>query len=121
MKKLLTLISIFLFTFITPATSQNWCCCEIGCILDIFLIGCDPFCAGFGGGSSYLAIMALYELSFHQTRSTALLCNIIVVLGSVVIFHRKELLDWKRAIPMVIISIPDLSEEHPPQMQQEYY
>ena len=37
---------------------------------------------GFGGGSSYLALLALVLTSFFAIRSTALICNLIVVSGS---------------------------------------
>ncbi|MDQ6845328.1 MAG: sulfite exporter TauE/SafE family protein, partial [Bacteroidota bacterium] len=44
---------------------------------------------GFGGGSSYLAILAVYALPFKEIRLVALLCNIIVVTGGTIIFIRK--------------------------------
>ena len=34
---------------------------------------------GFGGGSSYLAVLAITGIAFTQVRAIALLCNIIVV------------------------------------------
>ena len=48
---------------------------------------------GFGGGSSYLAILALYALPFKEIRLIALLCNIIVVTGGTIIFIRSEQTD----------------------------
>ncbi|MBR9921381.1 MAG: sulfite exporter TauE/SafE family protein [Bacteroidetes bacterium] len=62
--------------------------------------------AGFGGGSSYLAILALYGLEMFQVRSTALLCNIMVVTGSVILFYRSGWLDFRRAAPLAIASVP---------------
>jgi len=53
MRIISTLTVLLLLIFNTPATSQNWCCCQIGCIQDIFFIGCDAFCAGFGGGINH--------------------------------------------------------------------
>ncbi|SDT99334.1 hypothetical protein SAMN04487762_1153 [Polaribacter sp. Hel1_33_78] len=61
---------------------------------------------GFGGGSSYLAILALSGIVFTQIRATALLCNIIVVLGNVLLFHHEKKLNWKKIIPLVFLSIP---------------
>ncbi|MGB0890966.1 MAG: sulfite exporter TauE/SafE family protein [Flavobacteriaceae bacterium] len=61
---------------------------------------------GFGGGSSYLAILALTGVAFTQIRATALLCNIIVVLGNVWLFYQQNLFNWKKVLPLVITSIP---------------
>ena len=62
--------------------------------------------AGFGGGSSYLAILALSAIPFIEMRMLALLCNIAVVTGSVYLTWRSDLLDLRRAIPLVLLSIP---------------
>ncbi|MFT4987217.1 MAG: hypothetical protein ACI8U0_002864, partial [Flavobacteriales bacterium] len=43
---------------------------------------------GFGGGSSYLAILTLYGLAYADLRFIALLCNIVVVSGSVILYYR---------------------------------
>jgi len=61
---------------------------------------------GFGGGSSYLAILALTGMAFTQIRATALLCNIAVVSGNIFLYHNQKKLDWKKILPLVIISIP---------------
>ena len=62
--------------------------------------------AGFGGGSSYLAILALTAIPFIEIRMLALLCNIAVVTGSVYLTWRSKLLDLKRVLPLVFLSIP---------------
>jgi len=61
---------------------------------------------GFGGGSSYLAILALYGFEYHLLRATALLCNITVVAFGSYIFFRYKHFKWKKIFPLVIISIP---------------
>ncbi len=61
---------------------------------------------GFGGGSSYLAILALTGIVFTQIRATALLCNIVVVSGNVLLFYHQKKLDWKKITPLVAFSIP---------------
>jgi uncharacterized protein len=71
-----------------------------------FLIALVYSSVGFGGGSSYLAILALFDVNYLLTRSTALLCNIAVVSGSVYIFHKKGHLDLKKALPLVAASVP---------------
>jgi len=61
---------------------------------------------GFGGGSSYLAILALYALPFKEMRLIALICNIIVVTGGTIIFIRNKQVHWKKIIPLVLVSVP---------------
>ena len=61
---------------------------------------------GFGGGSSYIAVLALYALPFKEIRLIALLCNIIVVSGGVYIYWRHRQIDWRKVVPLVGLSIP---------------
>jgi uncharacterized protein len=61
---------------------------------------------GFGGGSSYLAILALYAFPFKEIRLIALICNIVVVTGGTILFVRNNHLNWKKVIPLVLVSIP---------------
>jgi uncharacterized membrane protein YfcA len=61
---------------------------------------------GFGGGSSYLAILAVYALPFKEIRLVALLCNIIVVTGGTIIFIRNKQTDWKKILPIALVSVP---------------
>jgi len=61
---------------------------------------------GFGGGSSYLAILALYGLDYRLLRFTALLCNIIVVSGGVYIFYKNGHVQIKKILPLVFLSVP---------------
>lgn len=61
---------------------------------------------GFGGGSSYLAVLALTSLSYTEIRATALLCNIIVVSGNVLLFLKQQEYHWKKVIPLVVFSVP---------------
>jgi uncharacterized protein len=62
--------------------------------------------AGFGGGSSYLALMTLWSVDFQLMKSTALVCNVVVVAGSVFHFYRAGQLPLKRALQLSLISIP---------------
>jgi len=63
---------------------------------------------GFGGGSSYLALLALplFALLPEQIRPTALFCNLIVVTGGAIIFYREKALAWKEVIPYLLFSVP---------------
>lgn len=62
--------------------------------------------AGFGGGSSYLALMTLWGMDFQLMKSTALLCNVVVVAGSVYHFYKAGQLPVKRALQLSVVSIP---------------
>lgn len=71
-----------------------------------FLIAAVYASAGFGGGSSYLAVLSLYAIPFTGLRATALLCNLVVVTGGTWIFYQKGHLDLKKVWPMMVLSIP---------------
>jgi hypothetical protein len=75
-------------------------------ILLFFIVATLYSSVGFGGGSSYLAILALSSIVFTEMRAIALLCNIVVVSGNVILFYRQKIIDFKKIIPLVIFSIP---------------
>lgn len=62
--------------------------------------------AGFGGGSSYLAAMVLFGLSFQAVRPVALFCNIIVTLFGFWHFYKAGYFRPDRVLPFVVLSIP---------------
>lgn len=74
--------------------------------VSFFFIALIYSSVGFGGGSSYLALLALLTVDFHLMRSTALLCNIMVVVGGVYIFYRESKLDLKKSWLLVLCSVP---------------
>jgi len=61
---------------------------------------------GFGGGSSYLAVLAMYSFPYQEIRLTALICNIIVVIGGVFIYIQNKQIEWKKILPLTLISVP---------------
>jgi uncharacterized membrane protein YfcA len=71
-----------------------------------FIVAAVYASVGFGGGSSYLAIMALYALPFKEMRLTALICNIIVVGGGTWVYIQHKQVNWKKIVPIVILSVP---------------
>jgi uncharacterized membrane protein YfcA len=75
-------------------------------ILLFFIVAILYAAVGFGGGSSYLAILALTGIVFTQIRATALLCNIVVVSGNVFLFYHQKKLNWKKILPLILFSIP---------------
>ncbi len=82
--------------------------------IDNFILLCFGFfvvatlysSVGFGGGSSYLALLALFLTEFYAIRSIALLCNLVVVSGSCFLYYKKGLFEIKKFLPFVITSIP---------------
>ncbi|WP_372795330.1 sulfite exporter TauE/SafE family protein [Lutibacter sp.] len=89
-------ISLLLDTLLS-----NW---EV--ILLFFLVAILYSSVGFGGGSSYLAVLALTSLAFIHIRAIALLCNIVVVSGGTFIYMKNNLFNWKKIIPLVLMSVP---------------
>jgi uncharacterized protein len=61
---------------------------------------------GFGGGSSYIALLSLAALPMTPLRTTALICNIVVVLGNTVLFQQKKHIPWGKTLPLVMASVP---------------
>jgi len=61
---------------------------------------------GFGGGSTYLALLLLWGVPYFIFPVIALLCNIIVVSGNCFNYIRAGNLNLKLLIPYLIGSIP---------------
>src|SRR5680860_1611754 len=61
---------------------------------------------GFGGGSSYLAILSLVLTDFYEIRSTALILNICVVTIGTFLFIRNGVLKLRMVWPFFVLSIP---------------
>lgn len=89
------------YVLMLDVLTQYW-----GIIASFFVVAVVYSSVGFGGGSSYLALLTFTSLSFVDIRSTALLCNILVVSGSVILFLQKHQLNFKKVIPLVLASVP---------------
>lgn len=61
---------------------------------------------GFGGGSTYNALLVMSGADYRIVPIIALACNIVVVSANVVRYHRAKLLDFAACFPLVILSIP---------------
>ena len=61
---------------------------------------------GFGGGSTYLALMLIWDIPFYIFPILALFCNIIVVSGNSLNFIRTKNINIKLLFPYLIGSIP---------------
>jgi len=61
---------------------------------------------GFGGGSTYLALLLIWEIPYFIFPVIALSCNIIVVSGNCFNYIRAGNLNLKLLIPYLVGSIP---------------
>lgn len=89
------------FSELLNAFLSNW---EV--VVLFFLVAVLYSSVGFGGGSSYLAILALTGLSYIQFRAIALLCNIVVVSGGTYIYAKNGHYNWRKVLPLVLLSVP---------------
>lgn len=62
--------------------------------------------AGFGGGSTYIALLILFAVPYELVPPLALLCNLIVVSGGFVIFYRQGHFSARKVLPFIVTSIP---------------
>ncbi|WP_440695174.1 sulfite exporter TauE/SafE family protein [Candidatus Pelagibacter sp. HIMB109] len=73
----------------------------------LFLItACIYSSVGFGGGSTYLALLLLWGIPFTVFPIIALCCNIIVVTGNCINYTRAGNLNLKLLVPYLIGSVP---------------
>lgn len=62
--------------------------------------------AGFGGGSTYNALLVLAGTDYRAVPVIALACNILVVSVGSWRFARSGHVDWRRIWPLFVLSIP---------------
>lgn len=76
-------------------------------IAGLFFITAVLYAAvGFGGGSTYSALLVLANTDYLILPSIALMCNIIVVSGGTLRFHHKKLIPWRKVWPLFALSVP---------------
>ena len=61
---------------------------------------------GFGGGSTYLAILLIWDIPYYIFPVLALFCNIIVVTGNSINYIKAGNHNFKLLLPFLIGSIP---------------
>jgi hypothetical protein len=61
---------------------------------------------GFGGGSTYSALLALSGLDYRLLPLISLACNIVVVAGSSIRFARAGITPWRKALVLVALGAP---------------
>ena len=71
-----------------------------------FFVAAIYSAVGFGGGSTYIALLALSDQPAELIPLVALPCNILVVtLGSYFAVSRRDF-DWRMAVPFFLSSVP---------------
>ena len=86
-----------------------------------FLIAALYASVGFGGGSSYIAILLILGIAMPEVRFTALICNIIVVGSSTINFYRHKMIPWRKVIPIIVLSVPAAFIGGTMQLQSDIY
>ena len=71
-----------------------------------FLIAFFYASVGFGGGSSYLALLSLFLTEFQEIRTLALLLNLIVVSTGTFMFIWNDVFKWRYFWPLLLTSRP---------------
>ena len=61
---------------------------------------------GFGGGSTYAALLAWYKLDYQLLPMVALACNIVVVTGGTIRFARAGVTPWRGALALTALAAP---------------
>ncbi len=76
--------------------------------LAFFVIAVFYASVGFGGGSSYLAVLsiAVFAVPFNQIKIIALICNVLVVSGSSLRYYKMGFINFQKIWPLLFISIP---------------
>lgn len=61
---------------------------------------------GFGGGSTYTALLLLGGVAVGLVPAISLACNIIVVSGGTIRFARAGVMPWAKALPLIAVAAP---------------
>ena len=71
-----------------------------------FLIALLYSTVGFGGGSSYTALLVIFDVNYRSIPIISLICNIIVVSTGTFFYIKNNLIDKKLILSLVLFSMP---------------
>lgn len=74
--------------------------------LFFFLVAIIYASVGFGGGSSYLALLVLWDFPYAIIPIIALICNILVVSGNSFNYLRAGYVNMRLLLPPALTSVP---------------
>ena len=78
----------------------------LGLIVGFFATALLYASVGFGGGSTYNALLALAHTDFRALPILSLSCNILVVSGSCIRFARAKEMPWRDALLLSLVAAP---------------
>ncbi|HQV04186.1 MULTISPECIES: sulfite exporter TauE/SafE family protein [unclassified Novosphingobium] len=61
---------------------------------------------GFGGGSTYNALLSLAGFDYRLLPIVSLCCNVVVVTGGTIRFARAGVVPWRRAMLLSLVAAP---------------
>jgi len=70
------------------------------------LTACLYASVGFGGGSTYTALLVAGGTDYALIPIIALSCNIVVVIGNTIRYSAARLIPWQRLWPILVFSVP---------------
>lgn len=70
------------------------------------LTACLYASVGFGGGSTYTALLVAGGTDYALIPIVALSCNIVVVFGNTLRYSAARLIPWQRLWPILVFSVP---------------
>jgi hypothetical protein len=78
----------------------------LGLVLAFFVTALLYAAVGFGGGSTYAALLALSGMDYRLLPVLALACNIVVVAGSSIRFAKAGVTPWRGALLLTGLAAP---------------
>ena len=78
----------------------------LGLVISFFVTAVLYASVGFGGGSTYNALLVLSGADYRILPTIALACNIIVVSGGALRFWKQDLLPFRALSPFLVASVP---------------
>lgn len=75
-------------------------------ILGFFVTALLYAAVGFGGGSTYSALLSLAGFDYRLLPIVSLACNVVVVTGGTLRFARAGEVPWKGALTLALIAAP---------------
>ncbi len=79
---------------------------KLGLAIAFFITALLYASVGFGGGSTYTALLAVTGTPYTLIPVVSLACNIAVVSGNSWRYSRAGLVRWRRLVPILALSIP---------------
>lgn len=74
--------------------------------LSFFMVAFLYSIVGFGGGSSYIAILGVSGIPYHLIPKIALICNLLVVSGGCYHYFKNGHFSKKLILPFILSSVP---------------